>query len=87
MSKTQNLKRIAVYGLLVLTVSGCSLLGFGSGGHTRLPPQTKSPNNPCAYNKNSCMYNGNYETGERQYAEDEARRLNQAQLERLKRGY
>jgi len=31
------------------------------------------------------MHEGRYEQGERAYAEDEARRLNKAQLERLRR--
>lgn len=72
-----------------MAISGCSILGFNSNNNNqaRLPEPYNSPNNPCAYNKNSCMYNGSYETGERQFAENEARRLNQAQLERLKRGY
>lgn len=86
MDHIQKLKRITFTSIIVLTVSGCSLLNFG-GSHSRLPPQANSPNNPCAFNKSSCMYDGNYEAGERQYAEDEARRLNQAQLERLKRGF
>lgn len=33
----------------------------------------------------NCMYEGHYESGERAYAEQAARRLNQASLERLQR--
>ncbi len=32
------------------------------------------------------MYEGRYESGERDYAEEEARRLNRAALQRLRRG-
>ena len=86
MNHIQNLKRIAIASIITLSVSGCSIFNFGSDS-AKLPPPTKSASNPCAFNKSSCMYNGNYEAGERQYAENEARRLNQAQLERLKRGF
>ncbi|WP_263910905.1 hypothetical protein [Achromobacter sp. 79A6] len=33
----------------------------------------------------SCLYNGKYEPGERDYAEAEAKRLNRAEMERLRR--
>jgi len=39
----------------------------------------------CRVNRSACIYEGRYESGERQYAEDEARRLNQASMERLRR--
>lgn len=39
----------------------------------------------CRVNRSACIYEGRYESGERQYAEQEARRLNQASLERLAR--
>lgn len=40
----------------------------------------------CYGNRSSCMYEGRYESGERRYAEEEARRLNRAALQRLRRG-
>ncbi|MGE8601769.1 Uncharacterised protein [Bordetella trematum] len=43
------------------------------------------PKNDCVSNRKACLYEGAYEPGERQYAEDEARRLNQAELARLRR--
>lgn len=39
----------------------------------------------CRSNPQSCSYEGNYESGERNFAVQEARRLNQAELERLRR--
>ncbi|VFR81950.1 hypothetical protein ISE1_3223 [plant metagenome] len=41
--------------------------------------------NDCRWNRSSCMYEGSYEKGEREYAEEEARRLNQAEQGRLRR--
>lgn len=35
--------------------------------------------NQCTWNRDSCMYEGQYEPGEEEYAEKEARRLNKAQ--------
>lgn len=40
----------------------------------------------CYGNRSSCMYEGRYESGERAYAEEEAKRLNRAALQRLRRG-
>lgn len=39
----------------------------------------------CRWNRSACIYEGRYESGERDYAEEEARRLNQASIERLRR--
>ncbi|MGE4126290.1 MAG: hypothetical protein AB7E59_13685 [Pusillimonas sp.] len=40
---------------------------------------------PCHDNPRSCIYKGRYESGEYQYAQQEAERLNQLALERLRR--
>lgn len=40
----------------------------------------------CQRNPRSCIYEGRYESDERAYAEYEAARLNQMELERLRRG-
>lgn len=37
------------------------------------------------WNRNSCMYDGKYEPGEEDYAEAEAKRLNKASTDRLRR--
>jgi hypothetical protein len=39
----------------------------------------------CQRNRSRCMYEGAYEPTERDYAEQEAKRLNQAALERFRR--
>lgn len=41
----------------------------------------------CKPKRSSCLYNGSYESGERGYAEDEAKRLNLAEVERLRRAF
>src|SRR5690554_4728321 len=41
----------------------------------------------CRWNRQSCIYEGRYESDERDYAEEEARRLNQAQAARLRRAW
>lgn len=40
----------------------------------------------CRWNRSRCIYEGSYEPGESAYAEQEARRLNQATMRRLRRG-
>nr|WP_322997129.1 hypothetical protein [Castellaniella sp.] len=59
---------------IVAVLSGCSWGG-----------DTSASAGPCRVNPASCMFDGAYEPGERDYAELEARRLNQAQAERLRR--
>ncbi|UIP23305.1 hypothetical protein LYZ39_12575 [Achromobacter deleyi] len=39
----------------------------------------------CGWNRSSCMYDGKYEAGEEDYAEAEAKRLNKASSDRLRR--
>ncbi|CAM3688824.1 Lipoprotein [Bordetella sputigena] len=41
----------------------------------------------CASNRSKCKFEGSYEAGERDYAEQEAKRLNMAELERLRRAF
>ncbi len=76
-----SIQRFGRYGMalcLVGLVSGCSMLGFGE-------TEQEIEENRCKLNPKSCMYEGSYEPGERQYAEEEARRLNKAASERLRR--
>ncbi len=63
--------------LLATLISGCSVVG--------LDEPRAGLFNECTWNRSNCMYEGKYEPGEREYAEEEARRLNQAALERLRR--
>jgi len=39
----------------------------------------------CKGNRRACIYEGSYEPGERDYAEEEAKRLNRAQAARIRR--
>lgn len=66
----------AVLGLAAL-LAACS-----SGGGTHVPKLV----NECTWNRSSCMHEGRYEPGEREYAEQEARDLNRASSARLRRG-
>lgn len=64
-----------VMALVVVTAAGCSSSSPGPAGSAE-----------CRWNRSSCMYEGSYESGERDYAEEEARRLNEAAARRLKGG-
>jgi hypothetical protein len=78
---TRILRRWGSVLFLAGLVAGCSTPGSSP---SRL---SGSSDNPCRLNQASCNYNGQYEPGERDYAEQEARRLNQAEVQRLKRGF
>ena len=41
--------------------------------------------NQCTWDRDGCLYEGSYEPGEREFAEEEARRLNKAQLRAVTR--
>ncbi len=75
------LSRIVLISLIVL--AGCSTPQSPRFQRQGGPAHVVS--NACRVNPQSCMYDGQYEPGERQFAEAEARRLNQAQVERLRR--
>jgi hypothetical protein len=84
-----TLSRCGITLFLVALVSGCSLFG-GDGSSDGIGSSNGSSSAPsgggdCGWNRRGCIYEGAYEPGERGYAELEAKRLNQAQLERLRR--
>ncbi len=60
--------------LFVALIAGCS-----SGS-----PRVSDLGNECKI-RSKCMYEGSYEPGEREYAEEEAARLNKAASRRLRR--
>lgn len=73
-----SIKTLIRYGValfLVALVSGCSLMGLGAS----------DSDDECKWNRSKCMYEGSYEPGERDYAEEEAKRLNQAASAKLRR--
>lgn len=75
--------RTAVLVLPGFVVAGCSSTVASLFGDNDQAAYTRS--GECAVNRSRCIYEGSYDAGERDYAEEQARRLNQAQLERLKR--
>jgi len=75
MSSVQTLGRCGVALFFAALASGCSMVGPGGsdgGGE-------------CRWNPSKCMYEGSYEPGERDYAEDEAARLNRAASRNIRR--
>ena len=71
----QTFSRRSVVLPLLALVSGCSSIGLG----------TPELANECRWNRSSCMHEGSYEPGERDYAEQEAKDLNEAASKRLRR--
>lgn len=61
---------------LVALMAGCSVIGLGS-----------DRNDECRGKRSSCMYEGKYDPNEREYAEEEAARLNKAEASRQRRGW
>lgn len=62
---------------LVMLMGGCSSSVEQAGLSER--------RDECGWNRSSCIYEGRYEPDERDYAEEQAKRLNRAQLDRLRR--
>jgi len=71
----QSLIRCGVALCLVTLVSGCSMLNFWDSD---AESESVDRNNACSWNRSSCMYEGQYEPGEREYAEEQAKRLNRS---------
>lgn len=69
------ISRCGVALFFAVFVSGCSVMG--SDDPVRV--------GGCEWNPSSCIYEGRYEPGERDYAEEEAKRLNRAASERFRR--
>ena len=70
-------RRCSVVLFLSVLMTACSMPGSGPGS-------SRSFFNECTFSFGGCMYDGPYEPGEEQYAEEEARRLNREQLDRLR---
>jgi len=64
----QTLGRCGVVLCLTVLMAGC----MSSRTTSRLF-------NACTWDRDECLYEGSYEPGEEEYAEDEAARLNRAQ--------
>lgn len=70
------LSRFSATLFLVALTAGCSMSRLES---------PRSFFNACTFSFGGCMYEGSYEPGEEKYAEEEAKRLNREQIEKLKR--
>lgn len=68
---------------VAVLVSGCF---SGPSGSTAAYDPVMERRDDCRWNRSSCIYEGSYESGEADYAVEEARRLNRASIERLRRG-
>lgn len=81
--------RCSVMLLLAALVSGCSMFGSdhssSSSSRARSGSSASVVSSECGWNRSRCMYEGQYEPDERGYAEEEARRLNQASAARFRR--
>lgn len=82
-------RRIAISACVVALLGACtahsSYPRHRAEIYYRSPAHQPAPQSSCAYNPDSCMYDGPYEPGERAFAEEEAKRLNRASLQRLRR--
>jgi hypothetical protein len=81
---TQRFALATMLIALAAALSGCSSTRHSSSSSSSGAPFATDSH--CGHG-NSCMYNGHYDPGERDYAEQEARRLNQAEYERLRSSF
>ncbi|RXN90475.1 hypothetical protein C7R54_13340 [Achromobacter aloeverae] len=82
---------------LVALLAGCASSGSrndaGPDGAASLSSSSSSSlpaaksGDSCRSNRSSCLYNGAYESGERNYAQQAAAKLNLAELQRLKSAF
>jgi len=77
----QTFVRCGAALLLVVFVSACS------STPSRVSSRGYDRSSECRLSRSSCLYEGAYEPGERDYAEQEAKRLNQAESVRVSRGF
>ncbi|MGY6271278.1 hypothetical protein ACXIUT_16430 [Achromobacter denitrificans] len=82
---TLSLGRFGAALCLAAFVSGCSSTSPGKPERQASSSSRASPE--CKSSRSKCLYEGAYESGERDYAEAEAKRLNLAEMERLRRGF
>lgn len=77
---TQRFALATILIALAAALSGCSGTRHSSSSSSGAPFAV----DPSCSRSSSCMYNGHYDPGERDYAEQEAQRLNEAEYERLR---
>lgn len=71
----QKISRTSVVFVFIVFLSGC----MAAGG------STAARSSECRWNPDRCMYEGAYEPGEREYAEQEAKDLNRESARKLRR--
>ncbi len=70
----------------VALVAGCSSSKPTTQEKASMSSATPArASNECKANRKQCLHEGSYDVGERAYAEDEAKRLNLAESQRLRR--
>ena len=91
MLSIQMLGRGGLVVLLATLMSGCSssssINPWSSPAAPGSGPDSSRVSLECRVSRSSCLYDGKYEVGERDYAEEEAKRLNRAEMERLRRAF
>lgn len=80
----QMFRRFFVVLFVAVAVAGCSWLGPSDSAGPSSASAVRSDD--CRWDRSRCIYEGSYEPGESDYAEEEARRLNQETIQRLRRG-
>jgi hypothetical protein len=88
----QPLSRFGLALFVFALVSGCASTSSAPAASGQAEASSKAAaatSTPtavqCKTNRSKCLYEGAYEPGERGYAEQEAKRLNLAELQRLRR--
>jgi uncharacterized protein YceK len=90
------LSRRVVVLFLVASVSGCSSTkttpdasgaNLTSTQSTATRASSARAGDDCTPRRSRCIYKGAYEPGEKDYAEQQAKRLNLAEYERLRRSF
>ena len=79
------MKKVALL-TMALAMAGCS--STKPTAEEKASVTTTTParaSNECKSNRKQCLHEGSYDVGERAYAEDEAKRLNLAESQRLRR--
>jgi len=74
------LRALARYGFVLFLLT--SVVGCGTSKEAAKSDASTPIANECSP-RSSCIFKGSYESGERKFAEEEARRLNKAQTLRL----
>lgn len=80
----QNGMRVGLGVVVSVVLAGCSISRPDATQVQELP-RSAAEENRCRSHPRSCIYEGRYDPGEREFAEEEAKRLNRAEGERLRR--